>query len=118
MEWDYAELSKEAKKAGGPEKYVDSLIKNAEQNGQQSMYPWVVVATVGGALITAGIAKLVSYFREKKAVSEKELEATRAKLIQGIKDYEAAYPENDAQDENKQDHIKEEVNEKKNTIEH
>ena len=101
MKWDYAELSKEAKKAGGPEKYVDSLITNAKQNGQQSMYPWVAVATVGGALITAGIAKLVSHFKKKKAVSEKELEAARAQLIQGIKDYETAHPENDDQDENK-----------------
>lgn len=39
MSWNYAELSAEAKKCGGPEKYVEKLINS----GKMDMVPWIGV---------------------------------------------------------------------------
>ena len=44
--WDYAELSKAAKAAGGPEKYVEMLERASKEAGKMEMLPWVGVAAV------------------------------------------------------------------------
>ena len=41
--WDYAELSKAAKAAGGPEKYVEMLERASRDAGKMEMLPWVGV---------------------------------------------------------------------------
>ncbi len=93
MSWDYADLSKQAKAAGGPEAFVDAIAKAHEDQGKRSMYPWM--AGVGILCATAGavVTKLIEHFREKWAVSKAKLEVTKEELIQGIKDYDAAHPE-------------------------
>lgn len=48
--WDYAELSKAAKVAGGPEKYVEMLELASKEAGKMEMLPWLVVAAVGASL--------------------------------------------------------------------
>lgn len=42
--WDYAELSKAAKAAGGPEKYVDMLEQASKDAGKMEMLPWLGAA--------------------------------------------------------------------------
>lgn len=57
--WDYAELSKAAKAAGGPEKYVEMLERASKEAGKMEMLPWVGVAAVGASLLTAATIKIV-----------------------------------------------------------
>ena len=85
MSWNYAELSKLAKKAGGPEKLVNILI----DSGKNTMKPWLIVAALGGSAFTLVVQKIIKYFRNKKKISDAEVEAAKKELIQGIKDYDA-----------------------------
>ena len=85
MSWNYAELSKLAKKAGGPEKLVNILI----DSGKNKMKPWMIVAALGGSAFTLIVQKIIKYFRNKKKISDAEVEAAKKELIQGIKDYDA-----------------------------
>jgi hypothetical protein len=54
MEWNYAELSRMAKRGGGPEKFVNTLIKS----GERRIIPWLGVAFVGGGITTISIQKV------------------------------------------------------------
>lgn len=56
--WDYAELSKDAKVAGGPEKYVEMLELASKEAGKMEMLPWLGVAAVGASLLAAAITLL------------------------------------------------------------
>ena len=87
MSWDYAELSAEAKKNGGPEKLVEKLINS----GKAEMVPWIGVAAVGGIAIGIGIQKLIDYFSAKKAESKEAVEEAKREIIQGIKAYDAEH---------------------------
>lgn len=93
MAWDYAELSKAAKDAGGPEKLMDLLIESGKDTGHKEMLPVVGIAVVIGALGYAGISKLVKFFKKKKQISPKAVEAAKAELKKGIEEYDAAHPE-------------------------
>ena len=93
MAWDYAELSKAAKEAGGPEKLMDLLIESGKNTGHKEMLPVVGIALGIGALGYAGISKLVKFFKEKKDISPEAVEAAKAELIKGIEEYDAAQSE-------------------------
>ncbi len=93
MSWDYADLSKRAKSAGGPEKLLDLIESAAKKDGIFSMFPWLGLALALGIGIGVSIKKLIDHFRGKKKLSKKELEQAKAELIQGIKDYDKAHPE-------------------------
>ncbi len=97
MAWDYAELSKAAKAAGGPEKLVNLIEEGGKSigriEGQSSMVPWIGLAVLGASALTAGVIKLVDHFKAKKAISQAAVDEAKAELIQGIKDYDAAHPE-------------------------
>lgn len=69
--WDYAELSKAAKAAGGPEKYVEMLECASRDAGKMEMLPWVGVAAVGASLLTTTAIKVVNYFKIKEATKSK-----------------------------------------------
>ena len=56
--WDYAELSKAAKAAGGPEKYVEMLERASRDAGKMEMLPWVGVGAVGASLLTVATVKV------------------------------------------------------------
>ena len=99
MSWDYAELSKAAKDAGGPEKLMDMLVDSGKDIGHKDMLPVVGIALGVGALSYAGISKLVKYFKSKKN-SPDEIEKARHTLIEGIKKYDAEHPENEETDNN------------------
>ena len=94
MAWNYAELSKMAKKSGGPEKLIELLIKS----GEKKLLPWVGVAFFGGIAITVGVRKAIIYLKEKKTISPAEVESAKIELIQGIKDYDAAQATNDLEE--------------------
>lgn len=91
--WDYAELSKAAKAAGGPEKYVDMLEQASKDAGKMEMLPWLGVAAVGASLLTAATIKVVDYFKSKKKNNAAEIEKAKEEIINGIKEYDAAHPE-------------------------
>lgn len=73
MAWDYAELSKAAKEAGGPEKLMDLLIESGKDSGHKEMLPVVAIALGIGALGYAGISKLVKFFKRKRRFPQKRL---------------------------------------------
>ena len=92
--WDYSELVKEAKKAGGPENFVADLVEIAKKEGQKSRNPAIIIATILGAGAGAGllfsVQKLVRFFQKKKAESNKALEEAKQKVIQN---YEKNHPD-------------------------
>ena len=103
MAWDYAELSKAAKEVGGPEKLMDLLIESGKDTGHKEMLPVVGIAFVIGAWGYAGISKLVRFFKKKKKISPEAIEAAKAELIKGIKEYEADNPEGSISEETEED---------------
>ena len=96
--WDYAELSKAAKAAGGPEKYVEMLERASKEAGKMEMLPWVGVAAVGASLLTAVTIKIVDYFKSRKT-NNLEIEIAKEELIKGIKEYDAAHPDEEGGNE-------------------
>ena len=93
MSWDYAELSKAAKNAGGPEKLMDMLVESGKDAGHKEMLPLVGIALGIGALGYAGIQKLIKFFKKKEEISPEAVASAREELIQGIKDYDATHPD-------------------------
>ena len=89
--WDYAELSKAAKVAGGPEKYVEMLERASRDAGKMEMLPWVGVAAVGASLLTVAAVKVVDYFKSKKRQNQEDIEAAKQEIIAGIKAYDAEH---------------------------
>lgn len=96
--WDYAELSKAAKAAGGPEKYVEMLERASKEAGKMEMLPWVGVAAVGASLLTAATIKIVDHFKSRKT-DNLEIEIAKEELIKGIKEYDAAHPDEEGGNE-------------------
>lgn len=98
MAWDYAELSKAAKASGGPEKFVDALEAASKSvgraEGRSEMLPVVGIAALAAAGITAGVFKVVDYFKKKKEVSQAAVEEAKKELVEGIKKYDAEHPDN------------------------
>ena len=91
--WDYAELSKEVKIAGGPKKYVELLDKASKDAGKMEMAPWIGVAAIGASLLTAATIKVVDYFKSKKKNNAAEIEKAKEEIIKGIKEYNATHPD-------------------------
>lgn len=85
QKWDYAELSKAAKAAGGPEKYVELLEKASKDAGKMEMAPWIGVAAIGASLLTAATIKVVDYFKSKKKNNADEIEMAKEEIVKGIK---------------------------------
>lgn len=103
MTWNYAEFSKEAKNAGGPEKFVDKTFNLGKDEGHKEMLPYIGGALAIGAIGSACIMKLIQYFKEKSD-SPAELEAAKQEIIQGINEYNDSHPQEnvikDATEEN------------------
>ena len=89
--WDYSELSKAAKAAGGPEKLMEKLVSESKAAGRAEMLP-VVGAAV---LLTAATVKVVDYFKEKRQRNETELEQAKQELIDGIKRYDEEHKDDE-----------------------
>lgn len=90
--WDYAELSKAAKAAGGPKKYVELLEKASKDAGKMEMAPWIGIAAIGASLLTFATIKVVDCFKSKKKNNASDIEKAKEEIINGIKEYDAARP--------------------------
>ena len=93
MSWNYAELSKAAKAAGGPEALMEKVTEDAKQEGRAEMTPAIFIAGVVGSFLGWGVPKVVTFVKDhfgKKKSSPEEIAAAKAEIIQGIKDYDAA----------------------------
>ena len=86
MTWDYAQLSRLAKKYGGPEKLVEHIVSVSKRAGRNEMIP----AVFGAFVIGGAIVKIIDYFKIKRDCTEIELEAAKTELIEGIKAYDAS----------------------------
>ncbi len=91
QKWDYAELSKAAKIAGGPEKYVEMLESASKDEGKMEMIPWIGVAAVGASLLTAATIKVVDYFKSKRAQNQEAIKIAKQEIVDGIKVYDAEH---------------------------
>ena len=96
MAWDYAELSKAAKSAGGPDKFLNLIEEGGKTigriEGQASMYPAIGLASIGGAVVAIGIVKLIDYLKTKEAIFNAVVDEAKTKIIQGIEEYDAKHP--------------------------
>ena len=97
--WDYAELSKAAKAAGGPEKYIELLEKASKETGKLEMLPWIGAAAVGSLLLTAATIKVVDYLKSKKKSAENEILLAKEEIINGIKEYDEAHANEERSEE-------------------
>ena len=97
--WDYAELSKAAKASGGPEKYVELLEKASKDAGKREMAHWIGVVAIGASLLTVATFKVVDYFKSKKKNNDAEVEKAKEEVIKGIKEYDAAHPDEEGGNE-------------------
>lgn len=88
QKWDYAELSKAAKMAGNPEKYVEMLESASKDAGKMEMLPWIGVAAVGASLLTAATIKVVDYFKSKRTQNQQAIGTAKQEIINGIKAYD------------------------------
>lgn len=98
--WDYAELSKAAKAAGGPEKYVELIEKASKDAGKMEMAPLIGVVAIGASLLTATTIKVVDYFKYKKENNADEIKKAKEEIIKGIKEYDATHPDEEGGIEN------------------
>ena len=89
MSWNYAELSKAAKKAGGPEALVMTLIKF----GRSQMIPKVIGTGIIGAGVGIGITKCVDCVRNYRKRLAKDAEISKKELVEGINSYDAMHSE-------------------------
>ena len=88
MSWDYADMSKQASAAGGPQAFVDKIEEGGRQKGRDEMKPYIWIASATAAVITAVAAKTISYFKSKKVAVQTESENAKAEIIKRIEDYD------------------------------
>ena len=95
MTWDYAKLSREAKDYGGPEKFVDVLEEASKAvgrtEGQEEMFPWLVVSAVGGVILTYITIKGLGWFNKKKDISQREVDTAKTDMISDIKEHDVTH---------------------------
>ncbi|MFP1691530.1 hypothetical protein ACLD5S_06105 [Gardnerella vaginalis] len=111
MTWEYADLSKAAKNAGGPEKFVDQLINAGKNAGHKEMLPLTFAALGVGILGYACIQKLIQCLN-KKSVSPEELESAKKEIIDRINEYDSTHSEQTIVNDEKNDDENKENKEK------
>ena len=87
-DWDYAQLTKAAAEAGGPEVWIDAIKKAAYNSGASDtknalIGPLLIVGTALGVASTFGyqkIRKWISSKKEEELLTEKEAEQAEALL--------------------------------------
>lgn len=83
MSWDYAELSRMAKEAGGPDLLLNTLETNAREQGR--IEGAGIGAIVAGSLF-AGAALIYRQYNKKRALANE----AKLELEKGIESFEAA----------------------------
>ena len=86
-----ARKKKSIKHLSGRDVEMLELVSN--EAGKMEMLPWLGVAAVGASLLTAATIKVVDYFKSRKKNNETEIEKAKAEIINGIKEYDAAHPD-------------------------
>ena len=66
VNWNYAKLSKEAKNAGGPEKFVETIELSPRQQGSEDMLPVVTIAFVSGSFLHLLLQKYGKFICQKR----------------------------------------------------
>lgn len=80
--WDYAEMSSQAKKAGGPEQYAVQIFESGKEEGREEMMLLIpVVLAIGSGLTFLG-TKLTNHFKQKRAERKEALETATHKLAE------------------------------------
>lgn len=97
-DWDYAKLSKAASEAGGPEKLLDLIEEKGKSIGRMEGG----LAALGASALFVGVFKLIEHFKTKRAISQAAVDAAKAELIQGIKEYDATHPDESEADESEE----------------
>lgn len=95
MSWDYAELSKAAKAAGGPEALTELLI----QSGKNQMVPWVAFFSAVSIGTGICVTKAIEFFRNRKKISEQDVKLAKQEIIRGINEYDATHSETSGEQE-------------------
>lgn len=89
MSWDYADLSKMAKEAGGPDGLVKTLIESGVAKGHKEMIPIVVgVAAVTGLTVWSVNKVKDIYKKNIDAPTPEQVEQAKSDIINGIKEYD------------------------------
>ena len=101
MEWNYAKLSKQAKKLGGPENLVKKLFDSGRNKGRLEVI-FLVYLISASAFAIHSIPKLIKKIKMKKEISRKEVDAIKIEIIQGIKDYDEMHEEDNKNLEQKE----------------
>lgn len=89
--WDYAELSKAAKAAGGPEKYLNILEEMSKNAGKREMYPWIGIVAICSSVTTMIAIKAVEQFKVTRKQSQEEISIAKRELTKGIEEYKIVH---------------------------
>lgn len=98
MEWDYANLSKEAKAAGGPYEYVEKIRNDGKEDGRIE-----AVICTGLILLCTKLAKKygpiavesLKKLWKGRVEQKREVKIAETELIQGINKYDASHPDDE-----------------------
>ena len=88
MSWDYSELSKQAKQAGGPQALTDKIEEGGRQKGRDEMKPVVIIASFISLISGAVAPKVYHYFKNKKTMAQIESEKAKEELVQRLEEYD------------------------------
>lgn len=94
MNWDYAELSKKAKEAGGPGELLAIVENHGRKLGRQDAAPWIVVAFGAGCLITVAGCKVWEWARNRRVESETKASAAKEAFIQHVEEWDSRADQN------------------------
>ena len=95
MAWEYAEWSKKAKEAGGPNELAKKIEEGGRQKGRDEMKPVVIIASFISLISGAVAPKVYHYFKGKKAMAQIESEKAKEKLVQRLEEYDNAYQDDE-----------------------
>ena len=99
MSWDYAELSKVAKKVGGPEALVDVLVSSGKREGHMEMVPYVFIASILGCAIYTGMTYARDFLMDRKRAYQETTDAAKRELVEGIREFDANCSGSDVDDD-------------------
>lgn len=108
MSWDYADLSKQASAAGGPQALVNKIEEGGRQKGRDEMKPVVILTGIFSFVGGVVIPKIYHHFKGKRAAIQTESENAKTELINGIEDYDNTQQDNEqalTQDEEDEEYM-------------
>lgn len=82
--WDYAEMSSQAKKAGGPEQYAEQIFESGKEEGREEMMVLIPFALMVGSGLTFIGTRLSNHFKQKRAERKGTLETATLKLAEEL----------------------------------